>query len=89
MSRASLETDPNLYLIEGMPLVPPGGAFFSDGLHPNNAGFEKLAESLTDIYMTIFPDAIPSGGGESIRRARVGVGAGPATHLAFDSKARD
>jgi lysophospholipase L1-like esterase len=39
-------SDPNLYLIEGLDLVPNDPSYFSDGLHPNDAGHAAYATSL-------------------------------------------
>jgi lysophospholipase L1-like esterase len=39
-------TDPNLYLIEGLDLVPHDASYFSDGLHPNDAGHAAYAANL-------------------------------------------
>jgi lysophospholipase L1-like esterase len=41
-------TDPNLHLIDGLPLVPNQLRFFVDGVHPNDAGFALYATNLAN-----------------------------------------
>ncbi|HYV01992.1 MAG TPA: lysophospholipase, partial [Actinomycetota bacterium] len=42
-------TDPNLFLIEGLDLVPHSPDFFADGLHPNDEGFFLYARNLAPL----------------------------------------
>jgi lysophospholipase L1-like esterase len=38
--------DQNLHLVEGLDLIPHDPKYFSDGVHPNDAGFAALAKNL-------------------------------------------
>ena len=58
----SQRSDPNLYLVEGLTLVPPGLTYFPDGLHPNDAGYELLASSLIAVFESVLPDSAPGPG---------------------------
>lgn len=45
---AGTANDPHLHLIEGPDLIPNLPEYFTDGIHPNDAGFQKLAETLEE-----------------------------------------
>lgn len=47
--------DPQLYLVEGQILVPPGPAFVPDGIHPNDAGFDFYTAALSDPNVVAEP----------------------------------
>lgn len=47
--------DPQLHLIEGHVLVPPGPLFFDDGIHPNDAGFAFYALGLAGANLVADP----------------------------------
>jgi len=38
--------DPQLFVVEGVPLIPPDLTLFQDGLHPNDRGFQVMAARL-------------------------------------------
>jgi lysophospholipase L1-like esterase len=42
--------DQNLHLVEGLNLIPNDPQYFSDGVHPNDAGFSVLAWNLEKIF---------------------------------------
>lgn len=47
--------DAQLYLIEGLLLVPPGSGFFPDGVHPNDSGFVHYATHLGGANLVAEP----------------------------------
>ena len=86
-------TDPELYLMEGRVLVPPGTSFVPDGVHPNDAGFAFYAAALSDDNRIVEPGFETGGfawtdlGGSGVESTnpnsgaaalRVGPGAGAA-----------
>lgn len=46
---AATSGDVHLHVIEGPALIPSDGAYFSDGLHPNDAGFALMATNLAQL----------------------------------------
>ncbi len=47
-------TDSNLYLVDGLGLVPGGIGNFPDGIHPSDSGFNFYANSLNSIFQGVF-----------------------------------
>ncbi len=60
-------TDPQLFLVEGLSLVPGEAANFPGGIHPSDAGFTFYANNLNKAFSNVFgapnsePNAISAG----------------------------